>query len=333
MMSENLPFVSIVIPTYNRASRIHNSLDSLISQDYPKDKYEIIMVDDGSTDETKEILINYSKLAECGFMWFTQENKGIASATNTGLIHARGEIILFTGDDCIAKEDWIHKLIIAFKDDCIGGVGGIVIARKLETIVQTYIEERGILSQEKFNSNNFIITGNAAYRKDALEKIKWLDENLNACIDVDLSIRVQLAGYNLSRSNEAIISHDHPPDVYHLYKQQFRNGIGFSRLHKKYKKDFDITYNLIILTYRIIMISISYPLRFFSAILHPDKKKKLAYPLLDLVVISSNLIGIVRESLFGQKYSGVKIEGKIPFIEEQSLTSLLKKLKTKISKE
>ena len=98
------PQVSVVLATYNRKELLKECLESLFNQTYPKDRYEIIVVNDGSTDGTEEVLKEYAKKAPCIFKCFSQENKGVAAAMNLGIKNAEGDIVCFTADDCIADE-------------------------------------------------------------------------------------------------------------------------------------------------------------------------------------------------------------------------------------
>ena len=107
------PMVSVVIPTYNRKDMLKECLESLFNQTYPKERYEIIVVNDGSTDGTEEVLNEYAKKAPCAFKWFTQQNKGPCVARNLGVKNARGEIICFIDDDCVAEKKWIENLILS----------------------------------------------------------------------------------------------------------------------------------------------------------------------------------------------------------------------------
>jgi len=110
--------VSVIIPAYNEESTIESCLKSLLNQTIEKDTYELIVVDDGSTDSTPEIIKRYPvKL-------FRQENSGPATARNLGAKNSSGEIILFTDADCIADPNWIEEMISPFIDEEVIAVKG-----------------------------------------------------------------------------------------------------------------------------------------------------------------------------------------------------------------
>jgi glycosyltransferase involved in cell wall biosynthesis len=114
---------SVVIPTYNRCESLRRCLDSLFAQDYPKGKFEILVVDDGSTDGTKEMLGGLTKTRHC-LKWFSQPHKGPAAARNLGLKKAAADIVGFTDDDCLPESDWVRKMVQAQGDNSVLAVGG-----------------------------------------------------------------------------------------------------------------------------------------------------------------------------------------------------------------
>ena len=95
---------SIIIPTFNRAATIIRTLDSLYQQ--ASDKAEIIVVDDGSTDNTKEVLASYVQLR--GLKYFFQSNQGVSAARNNGAAHASGEYLIFLDSDDTVKSNWLR---------------------------------------------------------------------------------------------------------------------------------------------------------------------------------------------------------------------------------
>jgi len=106
MLSEH--GISIIIPAYNAEKAIKECLSSLTNQSLSRNKYEIIVVDDGSTDRTCEIAKKYKVNV------ISQGNGGPAVARNRGAREARGDILIFTDSDCIADKDFIEKMIKPF---------------------------------------------------------------------------------------------------------------------------------------------------------------------------------------------------------------------------
>lgn len=104
------PLVSVIVPTYNRAKTLPETLDSILNQTY--NAIEIIVVDDGSTDETKDVMEKYKNV-----IYIYQENKGQASARNTGLKRASGEIISSLDSDDIWYPDFLSRCVAKLKED------------------------------------------------------------------------------------------------------------------------------------------------------------------------------------------------------------------------
>src|ERR1700758_5194533 len=110
---------SIIIPTFNGAAHIGNCLDALIKQ-AERQGTEILVVNDGSTDNTVEVVSRYR-----GVRLITQSNAGPAAARNRGALEAKGSIVLFTDDDCVPMADWQSAMLEPFADANVVGVKGV----------------------------------------------------------------------------------------------------------------------------------------------------------------------------------------------------------------
>ena len=117
---------SVVIPTFNGSERILTPLYSLLRQTIPPEDMEIIIVNDGSTDSTEEVVREFKKnYPDRNIIYTRKNNKGPASARNVGVKYARGSIIFFTDDDCEPPALWMEKMIEIYeKHSDIAGVGG-----------------------------------------------------------------------------------------------------------------------------------------------------------------------------------------------------------------
>ena len=329
------PTVSVVVPTFNRGARLSRCLDSLVNQTYPKDRYNIIIVNDGSHDTTEDVLREYEKKATCGFIWITQENQGIAGATNTGIARSNADVICFTGDDCIAESDWITHLIRGFTDDSVGAVGGRIESYQPLTSLQRYVEDSGILNQKRFMLHNKLLSGNAAYRRRILADIHGFDNLLVACVDADVSIKTQLLGYKLQYVPDAVVYHDHPDTLKGLWYRSFRNGKGLVQLHKKYGIHYNLAYNTTIFLFRIIRTVVLYPFTLASAVLSGKERYLMIRPFFEIIRSVGLTLGIVRETLWGEEYKGDIISSRVDFIEfleDKPLFSLWEKVRKKITR-
>src|SRR5579871_2092690 len=132
---------SIILCTYNREKHIKRCLDSLVGLHYPKDKYEIIVVDDGSKDSTQDIVSRYPvRLIQ------HKKNQGIAVARNTGLQAARGKIYVCFDDDCFADKEWLQNLEKAyntFDQNSVIGIAGFIKLIGNGGVIDKYMYEIG----------------------------------------------------------------------------------------------------------------------------------------------------------------------------------------------
>jgi len=111
------PFVSVIVCSYNGGRTLTPCLDSLGKLNYPD--YEIILVDDGSTDDTRDIAEQFLHVR-----YIYQENHGLSHARNTGAAAAKGEVFAYTDSDCMADVDWLYYLIGTLLSGHYAGVGG-----------------------------------------------------------------------------------------------------------------------------------------------------------------------------------------------------------------
>ena len=117
-----LPFFSIVVPTYNRPSQLASCLHALTQLDYPQERYEVVVVDDGSQTPLDATVKPFQ--SETNIILLRQKNAGPAAARNTGARQAKGDYIAFTDDDCMPTADWLRQLTMALQarpDAMVGG--------------------------------------------------------------------------------------------------------------------------------------------------------------------------------------------------------------------
>ncbi len=225
-MMDNLPIVSIIVPVYNGARTLGRCLESLLSLNYPRDSYEIIVVENGSTDETTTIAQQYP------VRLLHSLQRGPAAARNTGIAHSQSDIIAFTDADCIAHPDWLRELVQPYADDQIGGVAGEILAYEHpdRTTVEIFADSSLPLKNFWSDDDGFlphIYTANASYRRTLLEHVGGFNPALFTGEDVDLSWRVQLrCRCRVAYAPAAIIYHHHRSSRKGLARQYRQQGFG-----------------------------------------------------------------------------------------------------------
>ena len=212
--------VSIIIPTFNGASRIGNCLDALLNQTAGRDA-EILVVNDGSTDNTADFVARYSDVR-----LITQSNAGPAAARNRGAQEARGTIILFTDDDCVPTADWRAAMTEPFKDPSIVGTKGTYRTRQRNLaarFVQIEYEDKYRL-MSALPQIDFIDTYSAGFRRDRFLEMGGYDTSFPvACAeDVELSYRMSARGWNMKFVPHAIVYHTHPDTLRKYFTKKYK---------------------------------------------------------------------------------------------------------------
>ena len=212
--------VSIIIPTFNGASRIGHCLDALRKQTAGR-SVEVLVVNDGSTDNTVDVVKRYS-----GVRLITQANAGPAAARNRGALEARGTIILFTDDDCVPMPDWLDAMLAPFEDTEVVGVRGVYRTRQdglAARFVQIEYEDR-YRRMARLPSIDFIDTYSAAFRRDRFLEMTGFDTSFPvACAeDADLSYRMSARGWKMKFAPAAIVYHTHPDTLSRYLKKKYK---------------------------------------------------------------------------------------------------------------
>jgi GT2 family glycosyltransferase len=212
--------ISIIIPTYNGALRISNCIESLLKQS-GSHSYEILVVNDGSTDNTIDVLKSFPSIQV-----ITQLNTGPAAARNRGAREARGEILLFTDDDCVPMSDWITEMLRPFTDAAVVGAKGIYRTHQrglAARFVQIEYEDRYRIMQAHPDID-FIDTYSAAFRRDRFLEMNGYDTSFPvACAeDIELSYRMSARGWKMRFSPTAIVYHSHPDTFSNYLKKKYK---------------------------------------------------------------------------------------------------------------
>ncbi|MBF0458042.1 MAG: glycosyltransferase [Nitrospirae bacterium] len=224
---------SVIVPAYNSEKTISLCIEALLRQTCPQETYEIIVIDDGSTDKTGEIASGYP------VRYHRKQNGGPASARNMGVREAAGEIILFTDADCVATPSWIEEMLQPFEDPHVSAVKGAYRTNQRQLtarFVQVEFEER---FQMLRNSRHIdmIDTYAAAFRKEVFLYAGGFDESFTAANneDTDLSYKLSRAGHKMVFNGNAIVFHlNHPASALRYGRIKFQRGYWRMVVYKRY---------------------------------------------------------------------------------------------------
>lgn len=224
-----LPSVSIVVPAFNAQQTLAHTIQSLLSQDYPGE-IEVIIVDDGSTDETRRIVQSFSTAK-----FIRQSNAGPAAARNRGAADSKGEIILFTDSDCVAHRDWVGKIVDGFNVERVGAVcGSYGIANPNKVLAKCIHQE--ILYRHRVLMNSFpraFGSYNVGIKRAVFFEVGGFNENYRRASgeDNDLSYKILKSGRRIFFNKSALVDHHHTTQVRKYLKEQWRHGFWRAKMY------------------------------------------------------------------------------------------------------
>ena len=226
-------FVSIVIPTYNRPQQLRACLEACAQLNYPRDRFELIVVDDGSATLLDEVVAPFhDRLA---LTLLRQENKGPAAARNRGAAKAKGDILAFTDDDCLPAAAWLQALATR----CAGMPGCAVGGSTLNALPHnpfstasqllcTYIVSYYNAVPE---SARFFPSNNLAFPAGGFRAVGGFDEAFGAAEDRELCDRWLYHGHRIVWAKEAVVYHAHNLTLRTFLRQHFHYGQGAFHFH------------------------------------------------------------------------------------------------------
>lgn len=203
------PFISIIIASLNGMHYLNDCLSSISNLDYPKEKLEVILIDDGSQDKTYEFIKeNFSNIK----IIRNRRNRGVAASRNIGIKNAKGKLIAFLDNDVRVEKNWLFELVKAIEEDREIGIcaSKLLFKDKPEILNSTggvmniYADawDRGVFEKDRgqYDIERRVFFGCSAamlVRREVLERIGYFDSRLYIYEDVDLGWRVNLLGYKV----------------------------------------------------------------------------------------------------------------------------------------
>ena len=224
---------SVVVPAYQAADLIAACVRALAVQTVARARYEIIVVDDASQDDT-------GALAQAaGADWVLRiPHGGPAAARNAGIEAAQGNIVLFTDADCVPSETWLKRMVAPFADADVMGVKGTYRSRQpawIARLVQLEFEIR-YARMAALSTIDFVDTYAAAYRRDLLLAVGGFDLAfpIPSAEDVDLSFRLARDGHTLVFVPDAWVWHQHPVSLWRYLQRKARFGYWRALLYVRF---------------------------------------------------------------------------------------------------
>ncbi len=228
--------VSVLIPAWNKQECISDTIKAVQNVDYYKELKEIIVIDDKSTDNTLNIVKQFGDIKIIA----KEKNAGKASALNTGIKEAKGEIIVVIDADSFPEKDSFKKMLPYFKDPKVGAVTSTIIVKDPKNLLEKMqaIEYYLIAWGRKildFVDSVYVTPGPLSmYRKDLLLEIEGFDTN-NITEDIEIAWKILKIGYKNKMCLAAKVYTDVPKKMKHWWKQRVRWDIGGLQTINKYK--------------------------------------------------------------------------------------------------
>ncbi len=222
-----LPSVSVVIPVKDRAAELRRCLESLERLQYPRERREVVVVDDGSSDDGPAVARSMGARVipsgGCG--------RGPAAARNRGAYAGSGEILAFLDSDCVASERWLADLVEAFADADVAAVGGRVDGLHEASSLDRYEARMSSLclgargrSAQLGNDTFYLPSCNLLVRRSAFLDVSGFREELHVAEDVDLSWRLRDRGFAIAYVPRGAVLHEHRNRLAPFLRRRFEYG-------------------------------------------------------------------------------------------------------------
>jgi glycosyltransferase involved in cell wall biosynthesis len=238
--------ISVVIPVHNEAAHLGALFEDLLHQDYPTDRYEILVADGNSTDRTREIVERYARESVPRVLWLPNPRQLSSAGRNVGVEASRGELILFidghcripsptlfldtarimqaTGADCLCRPQPLTAAGNTWFQDVVAHARATLIGHGRDSTIYA-------INQEGFVDPT---SAGAAYRRSVFDRVGMYDERFDACEDVDFNYRVFKAGLRSYLTSRCAISYGPRSSLRGLFKQLVRYGRGRVRFVRKH---------------------------------------------------------------------------------------------------
>jgi len=226
---------SVIIPAWNAARNLDACLQAVLNQSVPRDEYEVLVVDDGSTDETAQIAARHP------IRLIRQAHAGPASARNNAARHARGQILLFTDSDCVPVPGWIREIARPLEEDChVAASKGVYRTHQrglIPRLAQVEFEEK-YAHMRRRASIDFVDTSSAAVRADAFWRAGGFDTGFPQASNEDTQLSFTLAaeGWRIAFAERGIVEHRHSETLVQYLRRKWRHGYWRVRVYGRHPR-------------------------------------------------------------------------------------------------
>lgn len=231
------PFVTVVLPAEHDEGDLSDCITSLLQMDYPKDRYEVVLVGASEAGLPGTRSIDGIRVVEA-------TEQGVSRWRNAGVKASRGDIVAFTDTDCAVSTSWLRELVRLFDDPVVGAVAGAVVPFPPQTDTQRYAARRGSHSPLRPLSGRhpFGMMPNLAFRRGPLVETGGFDPRFRGggWEDADLCWRFSRhTGLGLRYAPRAVVLHRYRATPKAFFVQHYRYGFGLGLIYRKHGRELD----------------------------------------------------------------------------------------------
>ena len=241
MPSSHKNFISVIVPSFNRKSEIQELLNSLSEQQLPCDQFEVLIVDDGSTDDTETWVTEFIESTDMPVRFIRQDHQGPGAARNFGMEKARGDIFVFIDSDCTAPPNWLSVIKKAFDDDPeLRAFGGRDDARAdfpplllaINYSMTSFLTTGGMRGGKKKRLAKFYPRSfNMGLHRQLYDKIGGFG-SLRHGQDIEFSNRIIKSGDKVAYLRDSVVYHKRRTSLRKFFRQVFNWGVARINLYK-----------------------------------------------------------------------------------------------------
>lgn len=250
------PEFSVIVPTYARGASLSACLQGLAALDFPADRFEVIVSDDGSPVSLEPVVAPMRERLQITLV--SHANAGPAAARNRGAAVARGTHLAFLDDDCVPAPDWLTVLAALHRrapDHLIAGRSvNALPANPFSTATQLIVTYAHSDSAARPQGSREFNAANLSMPACRFQEVEGFDTSLRTCEDYDFCIRWQQAGFPVAFAPEAVVHHAHDLTLAGFLRQHFQYGRGLLRHRVRTSRDKRSTFRIKHLAYYVNLV-------------------------------------------------------------------------------
>lgn len=227
--------IHVVIPVYNDSNGISQTLDSVQQLDDSSVRFEILVVDNGSTDDTRDRINKYTQTHSNVHLFVEDKIQGSYAARNKGIQHADSDVLAFLDADETVDDDWLETALKAMDEQEVDYLGcNVELTLPENTLVGRYNAHTGFPVKQYLENENYAPTCALLVRREVFEDVGLFDARLISGGDREFGERVHKAGYDQGYAEDAVVYHPARTRFKSLIKKNFRVGRGFCQKQQYY---------------------------------------------------------------------------------------------------